>query len=312
MIIYKGYEHLNKLSATPDEELEIELNSILKQSPPDVLFHYTTRAGLLGIVNERAIWATHTQYLNDRSEYSHALDLAKNEINMRINSVTEVHVAEIYRNMAVHLDEIQKINICVVSFSEVNDLLSQWRAYGDQASGFAIGFTYKFLFDAAEQEKCSIVPCLYNGRDQRRLISLIVETALREHLEDSENEVVSKYDELDPILWPAQTLGRYLDKYALILKHKKFEEEKEWRIITQPIPIYNQRLEFREGRSMIIPYYPFPLEGPAGYLRVQEVVVGPTPNMDISVYSVDAFLHSRANVFGDKLVTESEVPYRNW
>jgi hypothetical protein len=48
----------------------------LEQTPAKPLYHYTTQEGLLGIVKNREIWATHTQYLNDRLEYKHALEIS--------------------------------------------------------------------------------------------------------------------------------------------------------------------------------------------------------------------------------------------
>src|SRR2546430_1425649 len=49
--------------------------------PPPLMFHYTDRAGLIGIIQSKTVWATHIRYLNDSSEYSYtsnlALELAK-------------------------------------------------------------------------------------------------------------------------------------------------------------------------------------------------------------------------------------------
>jgi hypothetical protein len=37
------------------------------------MYHYTTQAGLLGILRDNCIWATAAQYLNDSSEYAYGL-----------------------------------------------------------------------------------------------------------------------------------------------------------------------------------------------------------------------------------------------
>jgi hypothetical protein len=39
--------------------------------------HYTTLAGLLGIVKTESIWATNIKFLNDEQEFLHALGLIK-------------------------------------------------------------------------------------------------------------------------------------------------------------------------------------------------------------------------------------------
>lgn len=45
---------------------------ILKQegskNEPELLYHYTTQDGLLGILENACIWATHYRCLNDASE----------------------------------------------------------------------------------------------------------------------------------------------------------------------------------------------------------------------------------------------------
>lgn len=43
----------------------------------DLLYHYTTQAGLLGILGSKSIWCTNTLFLNDPTEFSHAIDLGK-------------------------------------------------------------------------------------------------------------------------------------------------------------------------------------------------------------------------------------------
>jgi hypothetical protein len=97
MIEYDGpYGYLNELSENPDEELDAELTTILSLSRPEpkLLYHYTTQAGFMGIFKEKAIWATHTQYLNDRSEYSHALNLAIREIDRRVETVKDATIRD--------------------------------------------------------------------------------------------------------------------------------------------------------------------------------------------------------------------------
>ena len=59
------------------------LKMVSLQRPPEILYHYTTQEGLLGIIKDKVIWATHTQYLNDQAEFSYALRLAEEEISRR-------------------------------------------------------------------------------------------------------------------------------------------------------------------------------------------------------------------------------------
>ena len=101
-------------------------------------------------------------------------------------------------------------------------------------------------------------------------------------------------------------LRAYLNRYAPILKHKSFEEEREWRIVTRPIMCTRDLFGYRVGTSMVIPYFRMPLgKNPA----IREVVIGPTPHPEQSRHSVTGFL-VKHNI--DAKVRTSEVPYRNW
>ncbi len=47
---------------------------------PEVLYHYTDVAGLLGIVNRAALWATHARFLNDATEIVHGVATVKDAL----------------------------------------------------------------------------------------------------------------------------------------------------------------------------------------------------------------------------------------
>jgi hypothetical protein len=44
---------------------------------PKRLFHYTSQAGLLGIITSNVLWATNVLYLNDSSELAYGLSIAE-------------------------------------------------------------------------------------------------------------------------------------------------------------------------------------------------------------------------------------------
>ena len=48
---------------------------------PDVLYHYTTQAGLLGIIQSKQIWATSVLFLNDTTEINYAIKLIQENTN---------------------------------------------------------------------------------------------------------------------------------------------------------------------------------------------------------------------------------------
>ena len=237
------------------------LNDVLSRKPKEPLYHYTTQTGILGIIKDRQIWATHTQYLNDRREFLHAVDLVRGEIQRLLDeqdtgtgeaSATRTEALKRMHD-AVSLSP-EHINVCVCSFSEDSDSLSQWRAYGG-SSGFAIGFSGEVLGAAVEKRNFFLAKCIYDPATQQDIVRALVEEVLDEHVSKSP---ITQDREMDEVFWETGgNLLTYLYVYAPMLKDQSFKEEQEWRIISRPI--FAQQLDYREGRSLIIPYYRLPL-----------------------------------------------------
>src|SRR5450755_2950832 len=116
-----------------------------KDQLPSVLYHYTDANGLLGILQSRKLWASDVMYLNDSKEihYGHGLGLAFIQ-QFREDSM-------VYRSLRRGLGYLSSmineanVNDYIVSFCAKPDLLSQWRAYGRNGTGFAIGFDRSVL-----------------------------------------------------------------------------------------------------------------------------------------------------------------------
>jgi hypothetical protein len=282
------------------------LNEVLSRRPNKPLYHYTGQSGILGIIGERQIWATHSQYLNDRREYKHALDLVREEIKTLLASADQ-ETQTLLQDMAEGISGIESINVCVCSFSEDRDSLSQWRAYGPGASGFAVGFSGDCVAAATKKEGWYLAPCIYEPEEQRALIRSLVEEVLEQSIEGKN----AGKTEIEKHYWArGASLGAYLHRYALILKDRSFREEREWRIISKPLMCAKELFDFREGSSLLIPYYKFPLDGDGLAFRVHEVVVGPTPDEERSKMSVKSFLVRQG--LENVPVEVSSVPYRNW
>jgi len=286
------------------------------RDPTKTLYHYTAQAGLLGIIKDQAVWATHTQYLNDTKEYRHAVDVATAEINKRlVHAVGDSH--RILSDMAEGVKGIENTNVCVCSFSEDRDSLSQWRAYGGSTSGYAIGFNPLHLAEMVRQEGFHLAPCLYKPAEQVAVIEALVDKVLDQNLERLRNgETLVGPNQEEWLAAPKLMLPRggnlaaYLHRLAPILKDESFSEEKEWRIISEPLMCTRERFSFRVGNSMLIPYYSIPIARSDRPLKLDEVVVSPTPHIEQSAIAVQSFL------VGQKLenvpVKPSAIPYRNW
>jgi hypothetical protein len=121
--------------------------SHLATAMPEFLYHYTSQAGLIGIVQNSELWATKVHYMNDSTEFSLALDLARDviaegwgatEILGDVNSLPPR--AKVAKQIWYAIDRITKVNIFVACFCEQSDLLSQWRGYSHGSYGYSVGF----------------------------------------------------------------------------------------------------------------------------------------------------------------------------
>src|SRR5215208_1615869 len=111
---------------------------------PEILCHYTSQTGLMGMLNDKTIWASKIHYLNDSKEFALALDLARCELTERIKAATspgDRSRLELLRDTIYPIEyTIKGVNTCVCCFSELEDDLSQWRGYGGGSAGFSVGF----------------------------------------------------------------------------------------------------------------------------------------------------------------------------
>jgi hypothetical protein len=302
-----------------DWELPIEsgiLKDILSREPTCTLYHYTTQAGLLGIIEKNEIWATHTQFLNDTKEYRHAVDAVTTEIVGRlIDADGESRL--VLADMARGVKGIENMNVCVCSFSEDRDSLSQWRAYGGATSGYAIGFNALHVAEMVRREEFFLAPCIYKPAEQAAVVQALIDKVFEQNMERLNNgETLLSENPEDwlgtkrPISPRGGNLAFYLHRYAPILKHEAFSGEKEWRIISRPLFSAHDRFGFRCGSSTLIPYYRVPIAHADRRLELDEVVVGPTPHIEQSCGAVGSFLVSRE--LTDVPVNPSAIPYRNW
>ncbi len=275
------------------------LNEALLRAPHSVLYHYTTQAGLLGILKSGEIWATHTQYLNDHREFRHALDIFREELDALASQNGNVEQAKCMQEMReVVQDELSGVNVCVASFSEESDSLSQWRAYAGNA-GFAIGFEGDHLASLTAKDHAYLAPCIYENDGQKTLVRALLEEVMEQNLSP---------ERLNPR--PGGNLSACLLRFAPLLKHRSFGAEREWRIITTPHSCRIPRFDFRTGESMLTPFYRFPLADEGIPFRVSRVIVGPTPHEREATASVRSVLVRLG--LNDVAVTSSEVPFRNW
>jgi len=293
------------------------LTEITSETPKKTLWHYTNQRGLLGIVRSQAIWATHHQYLNDRTEFTHARDLIRDEVKLRYArlglSGANPSVENYYKTLLFNLElPFHGVFIFVCSFSEAADDLSQWRAYSRNSPGIAIGFSPDGLSKLASKRHWTLSRCVYNKEHQTKIADAIANKLLEGHRPEPAADETEGRERAIRIL---DNTSKHLQKYGLLMKHNAFESEQEWRLISPAMMYSDKGNKFREAKSTLVPYREFSFIYDEGKLGFEAIMIGPTPNQDESDRAVRSLLetHQVHNHEGKSVdVVHSEIPFRDW
>ncbi len=264
-----------------------------------MLYHYTTQDGLIGIVKERALWATKIHYMNDASELTWPLDVARTILTtlrkeLDVGKPTDKEFQELIIDLMLKdVADWKRINLCVASFCTNGDLLSQWRGYGVFGSAYSIGFDTKALLESIGTHPFELRGCRYHDTDTYRrridqLISEVIDVAVRNH--------GLPEDFLDKLV-----------RMATTTKLKCFGEENEWRLVSsKPLSYTGERFDFRSARSMIVPYYSLPFEPRC----IVQIIIGPCQHPELAKDAVYGLAHKFKLNKVQGGVIPSEIPYR--
>jgi len=306
---------------------------------PTTLWHYTSYAGLQGIVSSKQIWASEYRFLNDREEFLHAKELARKLVDEEPEYTGQVFPAREMLREAVdiafntgYLHE-KRLYVMVASFSEEGDQLSQWRGYADNSRGVSIGLDLRGLRPPSNiGTAVTFAPCVYKQADKGALLRAafahfrsglqewwdsIVNIAQKRGREgggtdpQSIQKLMSEHAGQQVIARCHANLQFDLLRTAPLLKNESFSEEKEWRLVLPLESIRlptSQRLAFRPTRDTLVPYIAYPLNRPKqeGPIFCKDLILGPGSHSSAAI-SVNLFLQKHEITV---LARPSQVPYR--
>lgn len=210
-------------------------------SEKTILYHYTSIAGLNSIIRSGKVWASDCRYLNDRQELEQALELFLGKVEAKFRDALD---------WAFHSHNFSRYQ-CVFSLSRSPQVLSQWRAYGDDGRGAAIGFDEKHLIGHQITPPKSLVACIY------------------ENHEDFINCLINKFEgEIEALLEMHKDSGGAIDIFMraikdnpkplesitselLRIKNPAFAEEQEVRMI---LSVPSSQIQTRVAKGLIVPY----------------------------------------------------------
>jgi S-adenosylhomocysteine hydrolase len=272
------------------------IEEFLNQRPQTALFHYTTPAGLIGILEESSIWASSSYHLNDAAEFRYAIRLIMDRLQLRLQSEHGPNNPA-YGNLLESLQMVTKgVQVFIASFSEQGDLLSQWLAYSG-SDGYALGIDAQQA-EAAIADGFTLVRCVYELEAQTRIADAFIDIYC-----DSSDGTTDRSGVIKKALIVASAI-----------KHPGFEKEAEWRLVKAlAIGWHDEKLFFRPGRNGIVPYMKARLSSADAKYIPSMIYIGPNGDMDAAAAALETFLSYRGDrkMFRPQVeVVQSRTPYR--
>lgn len=289
------------------------LFELYAERPTRVLYHYTSLSGLMGIIESKGLYATDIRFFNDAAEMAHTAHLIQEEIAIRMERPSSDHKLLEQLRRWVN-DRLTNGHMqFVASFTANGSILSQWRGYCPRGQGVSLGFHQEALRDTAIAQSYQLGRCRYDSKEQKTIVSSIVETIQLLAGELGEVRDLSLRHPHETYFHVFEAVEEDLLRVAALLKHPSFHEEEEWRAVSPIEANYvSAPIRYREGRSMLLPYMKFALpRSRDDSLAIEHVYLGPTPNVNHSMTSLSRYL-SKYEANPSRGLTYCGIPYRDW
>jgi DUF2971 family protein len=273
----------------------------LHQDRPEILYHYTTAPGLLGILQAGRLWASNSRFMNDPTEITYATRL------FRRVSLTEI---EAYNSQRFRFESqgVENVRACVTNwldeyeenarvyascFCTSGDLLSQWRGYGAFGGGYAIGLASKYV----GKTKLTLPPretvlrkVIYDPQTQERLISRHVRALCELNFVGNMVGILGVLG-LELFSW-------FFSECLNCFKDPAYAQEEEWRAICfgRDGPKILFQPKWRATAGHIVPYTELDFTRKSGEhkgkLPIKTIWYGPTLNPDATERALRLLLES--------------------
>ncbi|WP_435594867.1 DUF2971 domain-containing protein [Tsukamurella tyrosinosolvens] len=265
---------------------------------PDVLSHYTSARGLMGILGARQypagkglqpsvrLWATDSQYLNDSHEVlwgAAGIIKAAEDAPGEADGLTDMLVKMARLVLAGHAEGHR---VFVTSLSRTPDLLSQWRAYAQ--SGYSIqlatdalqGLEYHHsLTDATK------APMMKARHDEVQVRSVRYPKA-------TDNEFFA--DLLQVARRNAPFQAAELPRLLATVKNDSFKEEEEVRLILASYSGSDARWTREGAGGLLVPYVELESATPQHAASlVQSITIAPCSDFKRRRFSLRRFLEQQ-------------------
>ncbi|TFD67990.1 DUF2971 domain-containing protein [Cryobacterium ruanii] len=309
--------------------------------PTNLAWHYSSAAGLQGIIATHSLRATSAAYMNDANELRTGVAALKKAYEREKPNLTDEEQALV--ESAGMLRDSAVFSTFLVSASKEHDLLTLWRYYGTDHVAYSIGFDRNVPLMPREQVGGENHPSPPPGYDyvewdevdghrfratpdpdylgvlggQWRDVTYVDRDGDDSHTEYIRNYVARRQSaEGRKKFWV--DFGSIADSPINLEKDSGFADECEVRILMDLNPHW-KFVKFRESRFGLVPYIElstsvdadsqgFVPDGVPSHLPIQHIMVGPTANPEAAKLALRLFLDNAG--YGDVQIGSSEIPFR--
>jgi Protein of unknown function (DUF2971) len=285
--------------------------------PTKILYHYCTTQTFFNILTNKNIRLSNVFDTNDYLERK----LIDAPVEKCLDEYGEEY-KDFKRDLRFRYYYERDVDAFSLSFSEEQNLLSQWCRYADDATGFAIGFDIEH-FNIPNK-----IP--FRSGDWNDTLGMFEMLYDEQAIETRTESIIRDKICLKADLNYGEKLANCVDSLvtlAAMAKGKAFEEEKEWRVFYTPPLVNNgvkgisvaghfQDLKFALRKNNLISSYfelSFDKEKDPGSLKrkkeiepIAEIILGPKNKLRIE--TLRDFLQTHG--FGSVNILSSKISYR--
>jgi Protein of unknown function (DUF2971) len=260
-----------------------------------VFYHYTTHAGLEGILRDGGLRATYRLKMNDEGEFDYARNLIYNvlrEIEKRNDISRAKHSIVKYTRInldAILSDSIKQSRAYCACLTNSPDQEKQWETYAEDSKGFAIGFNIQKILNLQSTKVESgdsyffCAPVTYNVQKQRDLVYRLVDTGIID-LQHFANTYSQTQEDLTAIRDRiTKEIFVHLIFFMDFIKAPQYSSEQEMRL---SIDSNNGTFKapdihyFERGKESI-PFIFIDLRDPTSMrIPIEEIKIGPKASFD--------------------------------
>ena len=290
------------------------------------VYHYTSPDSFISIFNNKKLWFSDSQFLNDRSEYIHIKNIFKEAVES--TSLKDADAGFVNYLMGTDYEGFtlkhkpRRKNVLKTGFSflrtryyllcaSVNsDTHNLWSYYvkNNKYQGCNIGLSIDSLIESISKPEWKIRYGLVNYDRDMQIVQL----------HDKINELDKKYamkDDMDDlskniaIEYFQEELSEYLLERCLFYKNPAFEHEKEYRFVIEvPTEEDSNIIDYHVGNSgLIVPHLQVGFDPDK---IVKNITLAPMMEQDVAKLGIQQLLKYKCKMKSDIKINFSQIDVR--